>query len=85
MTREHPLRYRINPEMAFATFIRRAHKSHHCCGGHDGTKRTSCNSPIECGEQYVEYCGESGPYQSGKRYHMECAEQQGLVVKETAA
>ena len=64
-----------------ATFFRKARKQHHCWGGHDGSKRTRCDVPIERGSVYVEYCGETPIFLSGYRYHFECARQQGLIRK----
>lgn len=72
----------INPKMDDGNVvIRRARKRHGCAGGHNGTQRTVCHSPIHYGEYYVEYVGESPLYQSGQRYHADCASQQGLLVR----
>ncbi len=71
---------RINPSMEFATAIRRARKEHRCCGGHDGSTNTPCADPINKGDLYVEYSGESSPFKSGRRYHIECATQQGILL-----
>lgn len=60
-------------------FIRTARMAHSCAGWHDGTKRVRCDRLINKGERYVEYCGESSPFQSGLRYHFECAATQGLL------
>lgn len=72
----------INPKMDNGSvIIRRARKLHYCSGGHSGTMRTPCATPIRAGERYVEYVGESPLYSSGQRYHALCASQQGLLVK----
>jgi hypothetical protein len=63
------------------TYFRKARKQHRCWGGHDGSKRVNCDKPIERGSQYIEYVGETPLWQSGQRYHYECACQQGLVKK----
>ena len=72
--------YRITPSMDDGSVIvRRARTTHHCSGGHDGEKRTRCDCPITAGMVYVEYIGESHPFENGARYHVKCAAQQGLV------
>ena len=71
--------YRVNPEMAEHIHVHRAAKQHICHGGHNGERHVHCPDPIAAGTVYVEYTGESIPFQSGKRYHVACAEQQGLV------
>ena len=74
--------YRINPRMDDGSVIvRRARKAHHCAGGHDGQKHTYCGRPIAKGMVYIEYLGESPAFQSGARYHSECAAQQGLLER----
>lgn len=75
------MNYRIKAEMVGSAFIRVARIAHHCNGGHDGVQRTKCTKSITKSEQYVEFVGESHPYESGKRYHMACAEQQGIVER----
>jgi hypothetical protein len=72
--------YRIAPAMNDGSVIvRRARTAHHCSGGHDGKKPTFCDLPIAKGIVYVEYVGEAHPFQSGSRYHIGCAAQQGLL------
>lgn len=66
------------------TYFRTARKEHRCWGGHDGTKRTRCDQPIERGSRYVEYVGEVPLYHSGYRYHYECALQQGLIAPQAS-
>jgi hypothetical protein len=61
------------------TYFRKARKQHCCWGGHNGEKRTPCSEPILSGSPYVEYVGEVPAFQSGHRYHYECARQQGLI------
>lgn len=74
--------YRINPKMDDGSVvIRRARKNHICHGGHNGERQVHCPDPIRSGTNYVEYYGESYAYQSGARYHPQCAEQQGLVER----
>jgi hypothetical protein len=73
---------RINPEMAEWTHIRKARKAYGCFGGHDGGRCTPCAKPINPGDIYVEFCGESTPFHSGHRYHPECAAQQGILVRD---
>jgi len=77
--------FTVNPNMADCTFIRVARKRHVCCGGHDGDRRTACDKLIYPGDVYVEYCGESEPFHSGHRYHLECAAQQGILKQHPAA
>lgn len=73
----------INPIMdEGSVMIRRARKEHQCSGGHDGSVRVPCADPIRVGDSYVEYTGESHPFQSGRRYHPACALQQGLLIEE---
>lgn len=67
------------------TYFRKARKQHHCWGGHNGTKNTRCNEPIAPGSTYIEYVGEVPCFQSGYRYHYECARQQGLIRRRDAA
>jgi hypothetical protein len=62
-----------------STVLRTARKGHRCAGGHDGTKHVTCLVPIVIGSEYIEYIGECGPFQSGKRYHKGCAVLQGLL------
>jgi len=72
--------YRITPKMDDGSVvIRRSRGVHHCFGGHDGERRTHCDAPITKGMVYIEYLGESPAFQSGARYHVKCAVQQGLV------
>lgn len=62
-------------------FMRKARKEHRCFGRHmPGQGTFLCGSPIFKGSQYVEYVGESAAYQSGKRFHVDCARTQGLVT-----
>lgn len=61
------------------TIFRVARKQWRCRGGHDGSRNTRCDKPIVAGSSYVEYVGETPMFQSGDRYHYECAEQQGLI------
>jgi len=63
------------------TIVRKARKQHHCSGGHNGETRLACHKPILKGDTYIEYLGESPAFQSGYRYHVECALQQGLLQK----
>lgn len=56
--------------------IRKARIAHDCTGR---PKKVECaNNNIARGELYVEYIGESRPYECGKRYCFECAAAQGL-------
>lgn len=72
--------YRIAEDFQDGTVILRvARKKWHCHGGHDGRKRLKCELPINPGSDYVEYVGETYLYQSGQRYHIKCAAQQGLL------
>lgn len=72
--------YRITPSMDDGSVIvRRARSAHRCWGGHDGQRRTRCDAPIIKGMVYIEYIGETTAFQSGQRYHVKCAVQQGLV------
>jgi len=71
---------RLNPVTAEQTFIRTARKNHFCSGGHDGERNTRCDKPIEAGSTYIEYVGESTPFHSGHRYHLNCAQEQGLIT-----
>lgn len=65
---------------ADSAFVRKARKQHHCRGGWvDGVGRTKCERPIEKGEHYVEYLGETPLWQSGQRYHLDCARQQHFI------
>lgn len=71
---------RITPSMDDGSVIvRLARKQHHCAGGHDGKQRTPCHVPIHPHTIYIEYLGESYAYESGARYHLTCAAQQGLI------
>lgn len=45
------------------------------------TERISCPTPIRVGERYVEYLGESAAYQSGQRYHRDCAKRGGVLIE----
>jgi hypothetical protein len=65
-----------------SVIVRRARKAHHCRGGHDGTQKTPCHSVIAAGVLYIEYTGESIPFMSGSRYHLDCAVQQGLLKRD---
>lgn len=69
----------IKPDFKDSVVLRIARKEHHCCGGHDGQQRTRCQEPILPGERYAEYYGASPAYQSGDRYHLLCASEQGLI------
>jgi hypothetical protein len=72
--------YRIAPSMDDGgVIVRRARKDWMCFGGHDGMKRTKCGKIIRKGDTYVEYVGETDAYSSGARYHVVCAQQQGLL------
>jgi hypothetical protein len=64
--------------------VRIARKDHRCSGGHDGHQRTNCGKPIGNGSVYIEYLGESAAYESGYRYHVDCALQQGLLIAKEA-
>jgi len=64
--------------------VRRARKAHSCHGGHDGNRRTACAYPIAANVLYIEYTGESVPFMSGARYHLDCAVQQGILGKSTS-
>jgi len=73
----------IRPTLIDGVVIRRARKAHHCNGDYDrcGKRRVRCaGGEIRRGELYVEWLGESGVYQSGARYHLGCAVNQGLVM-----
>ena len=66
--------------------VRVARKEHICRGDYDveNRKRISCaRGPIKKGERYVEDVTANGPFQSGNRYHAECAIHQG-IAKATA-
>ncbi len=65
-------------------YIRRARKQHRCSDIFS-TKREPCRRPIAKGEYYVEYVGETPSYQSGERYHLECAVAHGIVEPVTEA
>lgn len=69
----------INPECDQSK-LRTGRKTHHCHGMHNGERRIKCDDPIVAGAQYLEYFGESAPYESGQRYHIYCALSQGLLV-----
>lgn len=75
--------HRINPIMDDGSvMVRRARKQHTCWGGHaKGVGRVRCQfgGVIAPKTVYIEYCGESPLYQSGHRYHVECAAEQGLT------
>lgn len=73
-----PNGYQENPDMD-NVIVRRARKEHRCAGGHDGQKRTRCADPIQKGEVYIEYVGESPLYESGYHYHLDHAVEQGLI------
>jgi len=74
--------YRIKPSMDDGSvIIRKAGKEHLCHGGHNGERHVRCTDPIKAGTTYVEYVGEVAPFQSGYRYHLACAAQQGLLEK----
>lgn len=83
MTMAAPLsNYRITPGMNDGSVIVRcARKCHACDGGHDGERRTLCHELIEKGQTYIEYVGESHPFQAGSRYHLKCAREQGLIER----
>jgi len=49
---------------------RRARKAHTCYG---------CGQPIQPGERYIEWLGESHAYEAGDRYHAGCAAERGMV------
>jgi hypothetical protein len=65
--------YRITPSMNDGSVIVRKARKEHRCSGHNGQERTSCLRPIPVGSIYIEYLGESAAYESGARYHIECA------------
>lgn len=73
-----PENYRESDDMD-NVYVRRARKEHRCAGGHNGEKRTRCEQPINRGEIYIEYVGESPLYESGYHYHLDHAVQQGLI------
>lgn len=75
--------FRIAPAMDNGSVIvRRARTAWECAGGHDGKQHTKCTrGPIWANTVYVEYTGETSPYGSGVRYHVECAAEQGLVER----
>lgn len=74
--------YRITPSMDDGSVIvRLARKAHQCHGGHDGQRRTACTRPIPAHSIYIEYIGETPYYESGHRYHVEYAAEQGLVER----
>ena len=60
--------------------IRTAREARWCGGGYDreSHKHRRCARPIRKNTRYVEYLGGT----SGKDYHLKCAVEQGLVVKE---
>jgi hypothetical protein len=49
-----------------------------------GTRWVRCRAEIRVGSRYVEWLGESAPYESGTRYCFRCARAEGLLetVKE---
>ena len=74
--------YRVTEIMRETTFLRVARKEHRCAGGHNGQTNVPCRKPIRKGERYVESCSETPLFQSGNRYHFECAVQQGILEAE---
>ena len=82
--------FEIAPNMADVTLWRTARVEHRCAGrtyvagraqrNTDG-KFIRCGKPIPAGSRYVEYLGETPAYESGVRYHVECAEREGLVCR----
>ncbi len=77
--------WRISESMLDSGVIfRKGRKEYRCQGSHDGEKHAPCllSRPIHHGEAHVEYVGETYAYQSGKRYHFECAETEGFVKRE---
>lgn len=72
------------------SLFRTARKQHRCdsfelaerpAPGGPRTERVSCPTPILVGEQYVEYLGESAAFQSGQRYHRDCAKRGGVLIE----
>ncbi len=66
----------VIPEHTYAisdaeTFCRTARKEHRC---------HACRTAILKSHRYIEYCGTTSLYQSGRRYHLRCAFLQGLIV-----
>ena len=77
--------WETNPSMYDSgVFFRVAWGEYPCRGAHNGEKHISCllDRPINPGEKYVEYCGESSPYHARVRRHFECAGTEGLVRKQ---
>lgn len=64
-----------------SVIVRMARRAHQCHGGHDGKQRRACHVPILPNTIYIEYIGETPGYQSGARYHVDCAVEQGLVER----
>ena len=88
VVRPMPSQYHPMFEVACApSYFRCARKEWSCWGGYDNKarKHTKCDVPIKRGEIYVEYCGEVAAFQSGKRYHLSCAVQQGLIARKATA
>lgn len=73
------------------SFVRTARMVHHCASFHvvddltasEGFRRAWCQRPIAAGETYVEYKGESAAFQSGHRYHLDCARTVRVLVAGT--
>lgn len=65
--------------------LRRARHEYRCAGrayvDRVAVKGTRCAFPILRGSQYVEDTGESAPYQSGSRYHVECCLREGFEIR----
>lgn len=66
-------------------YLRRARKEHFCAGRIFRDRHAvgwSCKGvPISRGDQYVEYVGETPTFQSGVRYHVECALREGWEIR----
>lgn len=67
------------------TFSRMARFSHTCRGRQYDARGcaiegSECPRPIHRLEIYIEYVGESAAFQSGARFHVECAEREGLIA-----
>jgi hypothetical protein len=66
------------------TFARQSRAAHHCNGrlysGDTAIAGSGCQTWIAAGTIYVEFVGEAPAYQTGKRFHVACAEREGLLT-----